>query len=164
MDKRPMHWASYGYELAQRLKALRKMRGLSQEMLAELAGLSRNQISNLERNDNNSLAPADPRLSTVYALAQALEVPPVVLLPGATFPVKDRCKSTKVLNVEVAWPDAERSQVRLTHAAEDMAAIDHKQAKRNNAPAKAKKASKATGAAKSTKPTKPAKDAEPHGE
>lgn len=114
-----MNWSSYGFELSQRLRAVRLMRGYSQEKLAEYSGLSRNQISNLERNDNNNLAPGDPHLSKIYALARALEVPPVVLLPAATVLVESLCRSSHVLNVEIAWPAPGSQAVRLTHAADD---------------------------------------------
>ena len=76
------HWASYALGLGERVRAIRLMRGLSQTRLAELAGVSRSLISNLERNDYNSKV-ADPTLSTCYRLASALQVPPAELLPGA---------------------------------------------------------------------------------
>ena len=76
------HWASYALGLGERVRAIRLMRGLSQTRLAELAGVSRSLISNLERNDYNSKV-ADPTLSTCYRLASALQVPPAALLPGA---------------------------------------------------------------------------------
>ena len=50
------HWASYALGLGERVRAIRLMRGLSQTRLAELAGVSRSLISNLERNDYNSKA------------------------------------------------------------------------------------------------------------
>ena len=42
-----VQWASYGHALCRNLKEMRLMRGLSQQDLAELAGISRNQVSNL---------------------------------------------------------------------------------------------------------------------
>ncbi|MFC6318443.1 helix-turn-helix domain-containing protein [Corynebacterium gerontici] len=99
-------WSSYGYVFGQRLLRLRTMRGLSQDRLAELAHVSRNQISNLERNDNNGKSPADPSLSTVYRLARALHVPPAVLLPNAGGQVQEICPEHASLAVEVVWPSA----------------------------------------------------------
>ena len=60
------HPASFG----EILRRLRSAAGLSQEELAERAGLSRNGISNLERGRH----PA-PRLETVRLLADALALP-----------------------------------------------------------------------------------------
>jgi transcriptional regulator with XRE-family HTH domain len=65
-----------------RLVASRRLElGLTQEELAERAGVSRNQIQNIERNRNNSKdpatgrpGPANARLDTVFRLAAALDL------------------------------------------------------------------------------------------
>lgn len=97
------HWQSYGHVLSKRLRYLRKARGLSQARLAELSGLSRNLISNLERNENTRRAPGDPVLSTIYRLATVLDVPPVALLPAAGDIVQQICCDPG-LRVDVEWP------------------------------------------------------------
>jgi transcriptional regulator with XRE-family HTH domain len=51
------------------VRSLRKRRGLSQETLAEVCGLSRNYISDIERGVRN------PGLLVMVALAKALKVP-----------------------------------------------------------------------------------------
>jgi transcriptional regulator with XRE-family HTH domain len=51
------------------VRSLRKQRGLSQEDLAEVCGLSRNYISDIERGVRN------PGLLVMVALAKALKVP-----------------------------------------------------------------------------------------
>jgi transcriptional regulator with XRE-family HTH domain len=56
-----------------RLAAVRKRAGLSQSTLAELAGVSEQTISRLERG-------AKARFTTIALLAQALRVPPARLL------------------------------------------------------------------------------------
>ena len=84
-------WASYGFRFSQNLKKIRRKRGVTQQALAEIAGLSRTQVCNLERNENNSGTSADPALSTVYKLALALEVPPALLLPQPEDNVKSVC-------------------------------------------------------------------------
>lgn len=53
---------------------LRKERGLTQERLAELSGLSQQYISGLEQGRRN------PTVVTLHELATALEVEPVVFL------------------------------------------------------------------------------------
>ena len=62
-------WASYGFGFGRNLRQLRLARGLSQQALA-IAG--------------SATAVADPAMSTVYKLALALNIPPALLLPGAS--------------------------------------------------------------------------------
>ena len=57
------------------MRAIRQKRGLSQEKLAELAGLHRNYTGILERGRSN------PTLVAIVALARALKVRPASLLP-----------------------------------------------------------------------------------
>ncbi|CAH1745180.1 protein of unknown function [Thauera humireducens] len=56
------------------LRQLRKERGLSQEVLAERAGLHRNFISLIERGESQ------PTIDTLFRLADALGVPAVDLV------------------------------------------------------------------------------------
>lgn len=59
---------------------MRQHRGLTQEMLSDRTGLSRNQIQNIEhsrgnqRGPNGQPSPGNARLDTVYVLAQVLDV------------------------------------------------------------------------------------------
>ena len=55
-------------KLAKRIKALREQRGLSQEALAEKAGVSRGYLARLE------IGRHDPTVGTVEKLAKALRV------------------------------------------------------------------------------------------
>lgn len=55
--------------IGQRLRALRKHRGVSQERLGELAGLSGKFIGEVERGEKSI------SIDSLYALAVALEVP-----------------------------------------------------------------------------------------
>ena len=55
-------------KFGQRIRTLRKDRGLSQEQLAELSGLDRTYISGIERGIRNVA------LRNIEALAKALEV------------------------------------------------------------------------------------------
>jgi len=59
-----------------RVRAAREDRGLSQEALAERAGVHRTYVSSLERGQRNV------GLDNVYALARALDVPPATLFEG----------------------------------------------------------------------------------
>lgn len=64
------------------ISTLRKMRGLSQEQLAEKAGVSRSHISSIE-------TPGIARpfsLEVFFNIADALEIDPVDLLKASVFP------------------------------------------------------------------------------
>lgn len=54
--------------LGRRIGEIRKRRGLSQEMLAERAGISAQYVSNIERGKEN------PTLDLLFRLAEALRV------------------------------------------------------------------------------------------
>ena len=66
------------------IAALRKMRGMSQEQLAEKANVSRSHISSIE-------APGIVRpfsLEVFFNIADALEIDPAELLSASVFPDK----------------------------------------------------------------------------
>ncbi|PRQ11346.1 hypothetical protein C1Y63_06455 [Corynebacterium sp. 13CS0277] len=104
-----LHLDSYGLAFSARLRLLRSMRNLTQEELAHLAGVHRNQIVNLERNETRPGKPANPTFYTIYSLARALNVPVAVLLPGATTAVTTTCDYHVAadLHIDVVWPVAE---------------------------------------------------------
>ena len=60
--------------VARNLKRLRKERGLSQEELADLAGLNRNYIGMIERQENAAT------VDTLEVLGEALQVDAVKLV------------------------------------------------------------------------------------
>lgn len=71
-------------ELGLTIAALRKMRGMSQEQLAEKAGMSRSHLSSIEAP--NIVRPFS--LEILYNIADALRVRAGDLL-NATFPVEE---------------------------------------------------------------------------
>ncbi|WP_342746279.1 helix-turn-helix domain-containing protein [Rhodococcoides kyotonense] len=90
-ERGPLEWGTYGDSFGHRLRFIRTHRGLSQEEVATLCGMHRNQISNLERNTSNrDPFIADPQLSTVYRLALALKVAPTLLIPDGNILVRRR--------------------------------------------------------------------------
>jgi transcriptional regulator with XRE-family HTH domain len=64
---------SYLKAFGENLRRLREMKNLSQEELYDLAGLSKNQIGNIERGEVNTT------ISSAYALSTALEITPAQL-------------------------------------------------------------------------------------
>ena len=59
---------SFPVRLGRRLSALRKRRGLSQTQLADMAGIGRAHLSQIE---NGAVA---ARIDTLYAIAEVLEL------------------------------------------------------------------------------------------
>ncbi len=92
------------HTISSNLLRIRKDRGLSQERLAEISGLSRGAYRNLEKGR------ADPRTDTLKSLASALEVPlkelfsPVRVLERVRFRSLKRLKSRdQVLSQVTRW-------------------------------------------------------------
>ncbi len=63
-------------KIGKNLKVLREQRLLTQAQLGERAGVHRDQVSRIERNE------VEPRFSTIRKLAAALEVDPAELVRG----------------------------------------------------------------------------------
>lgn len=73
------------------ISALRKMRGMSQEQLAERAGISRSHLSSIE-------APGIARsfsLEIFFNIADALNIDPADLIDASVFPDKIMWKGNK---------------------------------------------------------------------
>jgi transcriptional regulator with XRE-family HTH domain len=74
--------AEFARELGLNLQRLRLERGLSQERLAHLAGLSAYTVQKFEKGESKPGTPMNPRLFTLLALMQVLGVSLEHLLPG----------------------------------------------------------------------------------
>jgi transcriptional regulator with XRE-family HTH domain len=61
-------------KIGRKLRRLRERRLLTQAQLGERAGITRDQVSRIERDE------VDPRFSTIHKLAGALGVDPTELL------------------------------------------------------------------------------------
>ncbi len=60
--------------LSQRLRLLREKSGLSQEAVANRAGLSTYTYQKFEKGESKPGTPMNPRISTLYALAHVFQV------------------------------------------------------------------------------------------
>lgn len=74
-------WESFARDLGTNLHRARIAKGLSQERAAHAAGISTFTYRKLEKGESNPGTPANPRLRTLVALAEVLEVEIAALLP-----------------------------------------------------------------------------------
>jgi transcriptional regulator with XRE-family HTH domain len=74
-------WERYVRELGTRLHRARVAKGLTQERLAVAANITTYTYRKLEKGESNPGTSANPRLKTLVALAEVLDVDLVQLLP-----------------------------------------------------------------------------------
>jgi transcriptional regulator with XRE-family HTH domain len=74
--------AAFARELGLRLQRLRHAKGLSQEKVAYLAGISAYTYQKFEKGESKPGTPMSPRMFTLMALAGALDVSVADLLDG----------------------------------------------------------------------------------
>ncbi len=75
-------WERYARQLGVNLSRTREASGLSQERVAHAAGISTFTYRKLEKGESNPGTPSNPRLKTLVALAEVLEVQLDSLLPA----------------------------------------------------------------------------------
>lgn len=87
-EELPDDWKEIVVALGIRIRQIREREGMTQEQLGHAAGLSRNQVQNIENARNNapgagpsSRGPGNPKLSTLVNIARALNVSVADLLP-----------------------------------------------------------------------------------
>jgi len=88
--KRKPTWEQYARELGINLLNARMERGLSQERLAHFAGISSYTYQKFEKGESRPGAPMNPRLNTLLALCNVLDVRIEDLLPETYPDVLDR--------------------------------------------------------------------------
>ncbi|WP_164996627.1 helix-turn-helix transcriptional regulator [Actinomyces minihominis] len=79
-------WAEYARDLGDILHSVRRDREMSQESVAYAAGLSRYTYQRLERGLDSQGATANPTLTTLVAIANALDVGVEDILPARDLP------------------------------------------------------------------------------
>lgn len=75
-------WWRYARTLGLRLQRARIAKGLSQEALAHAAGISTYTYQKFEKGESRPGTPMNPRLSTLIALADALDMTAAELVEG----------------------------------------------------------------------------------
>lgn len=80
-DSKVLSRTDYARELGLNLQRLRLERGLSQERLAHLAGLSAYTVQKFEKGESKPGSPMNPRMFTLIALAEILGTSIEQLLP-----------------------------------------------------------------------------------
>jgi DNA-binding XRE family transcriptional regulator len=89
-QRRAPTWEEYGREIGVRLQRARERRGLSQERTAHLAGIASYTYQKLEKGESRPGSPLNPRLTTLLALCQVLDIPLVELVPEPTPAITSR--------------------------------------------------------------------------
>ena len=67
-------WEEFGREIGVRLQRAREARGLSQERTAHLAGIASYTYQKFEKGESRPGSPLNPRLATLVALCQVLDL------------------------------------------------------------------------------------------
>ncbi len=75
-------WSDYGIELGRNLQRARAARGLSQERVAQLSGISANTYQRYEQGQSRPGEPMNPQMVTLLWLGHVLDVPIGELLPA----------------------------------------------------------------------------------
>ena len=75
-----MKMKNYKIQLGEKIKLLRKSKGITQEQLAEMVNRSKNHISKIE------LGKANPPISLIFEISSALKIYPVELFNFSNYP------------------------------------------------------------------------------
>lgn len=78
----PANWDSRAREIGVRLQQARHRLGLSQEDVAHRAGISAYTYQKFEKGESKPGTPLNPRLTTLLALCEAVELPLCELVEG----------------------------------------------------------------------------------
>jgi transcriptional regulator with XRE-family HTH domain len=74
-------WDAFGREIGVRLQRARERKGLSQERTAHLAGIAAYTYQKFEKGESRPGAPMNPRLVTLLALCEVLDLSLQDLIP-----------------------------------------------------------------------------------
>lgn len=74
LDQADAEWWKYARALGVKLQRARLAKGMSQEAVAHAAGISTFTYQKFEKGESRPGTPMNPRLRTLFALADALEM------------------------------------------------------------------------------------------
>lgn len=74
-------WEEYGKAMGVLLQQARARKGISQEKVAHQCGLAGYTYQKFEKGESRPGVPLNPRLTTLTALSQVLDIPLADLLP-----------------------------------------------------------------------------------
>lgn len=75
-------WDVFAHDLGVALARAREAKGLSQERVAHLAGISAYTYQKFEKGESRPGTPMNPQLKTLLALCEVLDLSPAGLLGG----------------------------------------------------------------------------------
>ncbi|WP_244931803.1 helix-turn-helix transcriptional regulator [Nocardioides sp. W7] len=75
-------WEEFAREVGHHLARARAAKGLSQERVAHMAGITGFTYQKYEKGESRPGQPLNPQLKTLVALSQVLDVPLTELLPS----------------------------------------------------------------------------------
>ena len=76
-------WKTFSREVGVRLQQARQRKGLSQERVAHLAGVAGFTYQKFEKGESRPVVAMNPRLQTLLAVCEVLEIDVATLLEGA---------------------------------------------------------------------------------
>ena len=76
-------WKTFSREVGVRLQQARQRKGLSQERVAHLAGVAGFTYQKFEKGESRPGVAINPRLQTLLAVCEVLEIDVATLLEGA---------------------------------------------------------------------------------
>jgi len=82
MQSQGLTWEAFARALGQEFQRARGTKGLSQERVAHMAGITGYTYQKLEKGESRPGSPLNPQLKTLIAVCQVLGLSPAELLAG----------------------------------------------------------------------------------
>jgi len=82
MQSQGLTWGAFARALGQEFQKARRVKDLSQERVAHMAGITGYTYQKLEKGESRPGSPLNPQLKTLIAVCQVLDLSPAELLAG----------------------------------------------------------------------------------